>query len=272
MPRLSDLQAQFCDALRSTDAPPPSLLEQLVDDDLAPQRFNVYRNNFLILNGDALGEMYPVVRQLVGEAAFRCLATDYVRRYPPSERSLLLYGEQFADFLSGVPELDTLPYLADVARLEFAWTRAYHAEERAPLNPQQVAAVDPDRFGLTRLVPHPSLHCIRSDYPLYHIWQANQSPDTEEQISLSEGASRVLVIRPGTEVEVREVSLGEICLLERLQSGSTVEAAVCDALDADRRFDLSAFLSRHLFDGTFHAIQINPGGTATTINDEARTP
>ncbi|WP_428606721.1 DNA-binding domain-containing protein [Sedimenticola sp.] len=263
MPRLSDLQQQFCDALRSAEAPPAALLDMLVDDGLALQRFNVYRNNFVVLNGDALADMYPVIKQLVGDEAFRTLATAYVRQYPPQERSLLLYGDRFAQFLGSIPELSALPYLADVARIEFAWTDAYHAEECAPLTEQQVAAIAPERFAQARLVPHPSLHCIRSDYPIFHIWQANQSADNDETVSLDEGASLVWVIRPSQDVEVREVSAAACGFMQALQSGHTIEQAVTDALALDSRFDLSALLARHLFDGTFCDIHPAPDGAAS---------
>ena len=91
MTSLAELQAQFCDALRSTGQPPRELLDELLDDGLNLQRFNVYRNNFIVLNADALADMYPVVKRLLGESAFQMLATRYVRQQPPMERTLLLY-------------------------------------------------------------------------------------------------------------------------------------------------------------------------------------
>ena len=113
---LADLQRSFCAALRSSGRPPQLLLDQLLDDGLALQRFNVYRNNFVVLNGDALADMYPVIKRLVGDSAFRLLASAYVRRHPPVQRTLLLYGDRFADFLAAIPELSEFPYLPDVAR------------------------------------------------------------------------------------------------------------------------------------------------------------
>ena len=92
MQTLADLQRRFCDALRSPAPPPEELLAELVDDGHALARFSVYRNNFIVLNGDALAEMYPTVQRLIGTQAFRVLATEYVRRHPPRARTLLLYG------------------------------------------------------------------------------------------------------------------------------------------------------------------------------------
>ncbi len=252
----NELQQRFCEALRTPENLPAGLLQTVRNDDgLAQQRFNIYRNNFVVLNGDALADMYPVIQQLIGEQAFRMLATRYVRECPPLERTLLLYGDRFAEFLTGIPELSALPYLPDVARLEYAWTDAYHAEDAVPLTPQQVAEIAPNEFGETYLKPHPSLHCIRSPYPLFRIWNSHQSSQPEEPIALSEGSSNVLVIRPDVEVKVREIGDGEAALLQSLIRGDQVETAVEIALEADPEFDLGRYLGQHLFDGTFTELQ-----------------
>lgn len=254
MKPLSELQQIFCDALRSPSPPPQSLLDEIEDDGLRIERFNVYRNNFIVLNGDALADMYPVIKRLVGEEAFRMLATAYVREYPPMDRALLLYGERFAEFLAAMPELSGLPYLSDIARLEYAWTDAYHAEDASRLDETQLSRIPAESLENLQLRPHPSLHCISSDYPVYRIWAVNQDDSTDEVISLDEGPSQVIVIRPDREVEIREVSIGELRFLDNLSSGETIGKAYSLAAEADPIFDLNHFFSRHLFDGTFCSI------------------
>jgi len=254
MTSLAELQVQFCDALRSTEQPPRELLDELLDDGLNLQRFNVYRNNFIVLNADALADMYPVVKRLLGESAFQMLATRYVRQQPPIERTLLLYGEGFADYITSITELSALPYLPDVARLEYAWTAAYHAEEAGRLDQQTLSGVPPEAFGLLRLITHPSMQCIESSYPIYRIWMVNQGDEPDQSVSLDEGTSHLIVIRPDAEVDVRAVSEVEWRLLDRLQRGDTVEDAYLHAVEIDREFDLAAFFTRHLLDGTFCAI------------------
>jgi hypothetical protein len=251
MKRLSEVQRLFCDALRTSRPPPKALLDEIVDDGLQLQRFNVYRNNFIVLNGDALADMYPVIKRLLGKDAFRVLATAYVREFPPMDRTLLLYGEGFADFLASIPVLSGLPYLADVARLEYAWTAAYHAEDVVPVKPQQLARLSPEALDNLRLQPHPSMHCIDSAYPVYRIWSLNQLTQANEIISLGEGGSQVVVIRPGMEVEVREVSPGALMLLSRLACADTIAEAYSQAVEVEAEFDLNAFFSRYLFDGSF---------------------
>ena len=255
MKSLSDLQQEFCDLLRTSDPPPRDLMDELLDDGTVLERFNVYRNNFVVLNGDALADMYPTIKRLVGDEAFRSLANLYVRRHPPETRTLLLYGDRFPGFLESIPELSQLPYLSDVARLEFGWTCAYHAPDAQMLGRDEVASISAETFTRFGLEPHPSMHCIGSDYPLYRIWAANQEDGSEETISLDSGPSRIVIVRPGMEVETREVSEGTFLFLQRLQAGESIEDAFNLALQTDSVFDLAVFFAHHLFDGTFCALR-----------------
>jgi hypothetical protein len=255
MKLLPELQQMFCDGLRASSPPSQALLDEIVDDGHRIQRFNVYRNNFIVLNGDALADMYPVIKRLLGEEAFRMLATAYVRECPPGERTLLLYGEQLPDFLAAVPELSELPYLPDVAKLEYAWTAAYHADDAVPLQQHQVAGLSPDELVNLKLQPHPSLQCIDSIYPVYRIWSANQSNRLDETISLDVGGSQIVVVRPKLEVEIREVTIGALTFLCRLSSNDTIAEAYTLATEVEPEFDLNAFFARYLFDGTFCALR-----------------
>ncbi|MEJ2620304.1 MAG: DNA-binding domain-containing protein [Candidatus Thiodiazotropha sp.] len=248
---LAELQRDFCDALLSSEEPPAALLSEIADDHLALQRFQVYRNNFIVLNGDAVADMYPVIKRLLGDEAFRMLATAYVRNDPPSERTLLLYGEHFADFLSAIPELSALPYLSDIARLEFAWTAAYHAADEVPLRAEQIAHLSSDVITGFQLQPHSSMQLLASDYPIQRIWMVHQDSTHDEVISLDEGGCRLAVIRPQSTVEVRELSKGEFELLSRLADAANVAQAFESAIEVEPEFDLQQFFAQHLLDGTF---------------------
>lgn len=255
MKSLAELQRSFCDALRWPGNPPAALLGELLDDGQALQRFNVYRNNFIVLNSEALADMYPVVQRLVGAPAFQQLARAYVREFPPLHRTLLLYGDRFADFLGALPELSGLPYLPDVARLEYAWTQSYHAADAAPLSRSELDRIEPEALSRLHLVPHPSLHCMQSEYPVLRIWQSNASPGDEETVSLDEGGCRLLLLRPQLDVEIRSAGPGDFSLLVNLQQGKSLAAAYEAAVQAAPDFDLTDYLSRHLLDGTFVAIR-----------------
>jgi hypothetical protein len=100
----------------------------------AGRRFDVYRNNVFVGLIEALERRYPVCRTLVGEEFFRAMARLYVELSPPRSPVLLTYGSDFAEFVETFPPAASLPYLADVVRLENALVAAFHARDAEPLS------------------------------------------------------------------------------------------------------------------------------------------
>ncbi len=110
-----------------------------------PLRFAVYRNNVHVSLVNALTKGFPVVRALVGEEFFTAMARVFVGQTKPSSPMLFQYGENFPDFIAEFPPAASLPYLSDVARLECAWTRAYHAADDPILTVDALADLQPPR-------------------------------------------------------------------------------------------------------------------------------
>ncbi len=80
-------------------------------------RFAVYRNT--VHNGliNALAVAYPVTQLLVGEA-FSSHGRLYVQACPPTSPLISEYGSTFAKLIQGFEPAASVPYLADIARLE----------------------------------------------------------------------------------------------------------------------------------------------------------
>jgi hypothetical protein len=86
----------------------------------AEEALSVHRNTALHGLVNALRLSHPTVAALVGEDFFDQAARDFVRAFPPASAWLTGYGEGFAAFLAGYGPVRELPYLADVARFDFA--------------------------------------------------------------------------------------------------------------------------------------------------------
>jgi len=159
---MSTVQA-FGDALLRPNAPCPAGLKTWNGSDPA-QRFAVYRNNVIVSLVDALADSYPVVQALVGEDFFRAMAAEFARGNPPRSPVLAWYGAGFADFVADFPPAAGLPYLADVARLEWLRVEAWHAADADPLPLAEVGACLADEAALPalRLTLHPALRLLRS--------------------------------------------------------------------------------------------------------------
>lgn len=137
----------------------------------------VYRRNRIGVLVRALEAAYPACARVLGERCFRALARDYVAEHPSLGPDLNAYGEGLADFIDALaPEpLQALPYLSDLARLEWYWQRAVYAPLSPPFPYQAFAAAVVRTEGRVRLQPGPGVAWLGSSYPLPAIRAANLS-------------------------------------------------------------------------------------------------
>src|SRR5476651_409961 len=143
-------------------------------------RFAVYRNNVHGSLINALASAYPVTLQLVGDEFFRAMAGCYVQANPPSSPVISAYGATFSSFIQGFEPAASVPYLADVARLERLRVRAYHAADAMPLDQQALIAAlqQQSDLGELRLQLHPSLATLNSAYAVVALWAAHQTDES----------------------------------------------------------------------------------------------
>lgn len=241
-PRLSAVQDAFrAEMLGQTR----EVLDALIaTDGLQPaQRLQIYRNHYAVTLIDALAATFPVVCRLVGENFFAMAARRFIRTAPPSNPCLHEYGEGFASFLDGMAEAASLPYLGDVARLEWAINAAYHAADAPTVEPTMLQRIPPDRQGNLVFVMHPSCRLVSSGYPVLRIWRTNQ-PDAapEPAVDIAEGRVRLLVLRSGTDVIWRELTPAEFVFLYALRVGRSLEEAFASATAAGTALDLPGTL------------------------------
>jgi uncharacterized membrane protein YphA (DoxX/SURF4 family) len=109
------------------------------------RRFAIYRNNVMVTLIDALADCYPVVNALVGEEFFRTMAREFAGHHFPSSPIMAEYGNGFAEFIETFAPAATLPYLSDMARLEWQRVSAsaidlFRDEYRLPFVPPEIAA------------------------------------------------------------------------------------------------------------------------------------
>jgi hypothetical protein len=257
MPSLPELQAAFSRALIERNE------HHLVADWIvssggldAQARIDIYRNTLLSNYRSALKTAYPVVLALVGEAFFNHACDTYVSEQPSRSGDLNDFGAEFSAFLAGWPPAAQLAYLSDVAKLEWALERVFHAVDAAPLDLQALALVPPEALPNLRFELHPASRIVCSPYPILRIWQVNQPGFAGSQtVELHAGGDALLVIRRGTTVELERLSAGELALLQALSGEDTLGRAHAQALEADARLDLTALLQHHVLSGTLIAFR-----------------
>lgn len=224
------------------------------------QRFAVYRNNVAVGLRKALAARFPLVERLVGDEFFALMARAYIASSKPASPLLFAYGDSLPEFIEGFAPAAAVPYLAGVARIEAAVTRAYHAADAPTLGIAQLAALPPEKLGAARLAPHPAATLVRSRFAVGRIWQAHQG-ETAAPFSAS-GAEAVLVVRPGLEVGVQILPGRDADFAAAALDGAALGEAAAQALAADNGFDfgaalvglagLGAFADRVLINGDGH--------------------
>lgn len=252
---LSHFQDAFAGALYGADANHPSIASLI-----AQPGFSVYRNNVVKSCIDALQANFPTVEQLVGTDWFRAAAAIYVRRSPPSDPRLLLYGGTFAEFIETFEPAQALPYLANVARLDRLWTDVHTARDEAGIDVTSMASLAPEQLGQMTL---PLRASVRWQWfagqPAYTIWRCNRETiDTPGQLDWSgEGA---LLTRPAGAVMWQPLGPGGCAFLDACAASKTLDEAAHNALDAQPSLDFTQLLGDLITAGVFAAI--DPGSPA----------
>jgi hypothetical protein len=219
----------------------------------AVKRYNVYRNNITVSLIDALAAIFPATQRLTGEEFFRAMARFHLRATPPTSPLLFEYGRDLPDFIARYEYAQSLPWLADVARIERAWLDAYHAADVETLSPTALASIPPEQLSDAVFVSHPAARIVRSAFPAVSIFAANRSEGPVEPIEAVEPQD-ALITRPGLEVVVRHLPPGGAIFLTGLMSRETLGEAVAAAFEADSSFDLPANIAGMIEAGVFTAI------------------
>jgi hypothetical protein len=219
----------------------------------AVKRYNVYRNNVTVSLIDALAAVYPAVQRITGTEFFRAMARFHIRETPPTSPLLFEYGRDFPGFIERYEYAQSMPWLADTARIERAWLDAYHAADAPPLNADALGAIPPERLADLVFVAHPATRILRSSHPAVTIFAMNRGDGPVGPVKTIEPED-ALITRPGLEVVVRHLPPGGAVFLTQLLAGDPLGAAVAAAIDAAPSFDLPANIAGMIEAGVFTAI------------------
>jgi hypothetical protein len=251
--RMTDkFQAEFATCLlQSSGLPPDGLLGRDRRQAASPTRFNIYRNNVISGLIGVMRARYPIIERLVGEDFFKASAHRFVTTQPPLSPVLLEYGEDFPDFLDAFEPARDLPYLGDVARLEWLRHAALHASDAEAMNAALLSAVPPESLGDIIFRPHPAARLLCSDYPAVSIWRTNTEDAEVRPISLTRGGEAALITRLRFEVVVTPLTVGEFSFFSKILDGAPLGLAVEAAISTDAAFDAGKALGDAFATGAF---------------------
>ena len=234
------------------DVPHEGLAAWMQDGTGLPRGLQAYRANAGALAERALAAAYPTLQQLLGEASFSVLARHFWQQSPPARGDISTWGANLADFVAAAADLATEPYLADVARLEWAVHDAASAADDAapPVGLELLGQGDP---GALCLSPRPGTAVLMSDHPVLTIWQAHR-PEVEPgperfhavREAFAQGRSEsALVWRSGWRVEVAALARADACFTQQVLRAQTLGQAWQSLAEPDV-FDFETWLLAQL--------------------------
>ena len=194
-----------------------------------PQRMAVYAGGYLSRMQSALEEVFEATHHVLGERAFHEIAEGYARRFPSQDYNLSFAGRHLPEYLKTGKCAEELPFLSDLAHLEWRVCEAFHAFDQAPMNPAQLASIAPDAYDRLQLFFQPSVGVVESAWPILDIWQARKVPREAVNINLVDRPQRVLIYRRDVQVLCEPVTASQCVLLQGLLQGRTLGEA-CELL------------------------------------------
>ncbi|WP_417487193.1 putative DNA-binding domain-containing protein [Maricaulis sp.] len=200
----------------------------------------IYRNNVARAAIEALRAAYPAVNRLTGDQFFSPMAKAYWQDHPPRTRTLTLYGAGFADHVRRYEPASSLPYLADIARLDRVWLEALHAVDVEPCQARTIAAMPPQDVPVLAPGLHPSVRILHLDWPVYDVWEAHRADREGGEYRLTPQPEAVIVHRPRLQVRSARLTRAIAVFLDQLDAGHSIEQSSITASLQDPNFDVAA--------------------------------
>ena len=219
----------------------------VVNEGLEPgERLGIYRNTSAGVLVTALQLAFPAVQHVVGPEFFEGAARLFAAEAPPRSAWLDEYGADFPQFLAQLAQAASVPYLPDLARLEWKVNLVLHAADAEALELARLAALGEAELEDLRLAPHPAAQLLRCEFPADAVWHAvlERDDDAMAAIDLADGPVWLLVQRTASGIDVLRLSEPEWRVAAALFSGQPLGAALAAASCGEPHSLLAAHLAR----------------------------
>jgi len=198
----------------------------------ASARLAVHGDGYLARVGESLRAAYPAVAHILGDSSFESLAARYLDGLDPEQRNLNYVGFALPGFLSTDPLSNDLPFLADLAQLEWAVLECFHSERAEPADLTGCGHWTLDDWEIARIEFQPGLALVHSQWPICALRDARMLSRSEIDIDLVGHPECALVHRQGFEVVVQAIGRTEARIMARLGQGVSLGEVTAD-LEAD---------------------------------------
>lgn len=194
------------------------------NDRLSPvEQIEIYREQFFLRHVDALRDDFASIEHLLGCGAFEELARAYLAAHPPDSFTLRDLGHAMARFVARASPYAGDPFLADLARTEWAFVEAFDAPDAPPLDAAVIAGAREDAWPRARVGLHPALQLLALGHPAHEYRRAVRA--REEAMRPAPSPAWVVVYRGPESLLFVDVEHDAFALLEQLAAGALLEEA-----------------------------------------------
>ncbi len=213
------------------------------------KRLHVYQNNYHVGLSQTLSEIYQTITDLVGKSFMKEMCKAYALQYPPQKACLYEYGEAFPDFIKTFESAQSLPYLTDMARLDWAANIAYHAPDLDFLTPHSLAEINLEENDF-KLTLHPSTTLLHSSFPITDIrhYVRDHERQKQESFHIEPKETYTLITRKDHRVITLDITASEYNFLTQ---GTSLIEALEMTLELFQGFDFQALLQKTISYETF---------------------
>jgi hypothetical protein len=202
-------------------------------------RLGVYANAYYARLLECLGDVFPVLKQSLGDETFGEFALGYLQQYPSQSYTLEHLGERLADYLDQTrpdrkagdePPVDWPDFLIDLARLEWAIGQVFDGpgvEGQTLALPGELHRIAPEHWPSARLVPVECLRLLAFRFPVNGYFTAARAAPPDEPPEMPEPAeSYVALTRRDYVVRRYPLSRPQYELLAAIIGGQRVDSAI----------------------------------------------
>jgi hypothetical protein len=176
-------------------------LEWIIGDLRTParERLNVYGEGYFFRLLECLSQDFKTIKELLGERRFHGLIADYLESHPSTSPSVVDLGRELSGLLKTHPLLNELPYLADLALLEWTCLESFLSDRLPPISSEALGAISPELLERAILRIQPCVRLLQLDWPVQSLRES--SGTTIERQSTS-----YLIDRNGSQILVQAIS------------------------------------------------------------------
>jgi hypothetical protein len=222
-------------------------------DAMSVRGLKVYKANGHVLAERALRAAYPVLAQMLGDESFSALARALWHATPPQYGDMAQWGDTLAEFVAASAQLADEPYLADVARVEWALHTCAGAAD-AVLQPATLALLGSHDLDALTVQLAPGAAQICSPWPIASLVRAHR----DDGVTMAHAATLlrngraedVVVWRQGYRPRVRNAKPGEAGFVSALLQSQTLGAAI----DASPQLEINHWLTEAIETGLLMAV------------------